>query len=203
MYNEPKDIDIVKRTIEALAKNGITAILAESPNDAKSSALDIIPKDASVMTMTSVTLTELGIDKEINDSGQYNSVRAKLKVLDLKNNEARRREIANAPDISIGSVHAVTEDGKIVIASNTGSQLAAHVYGAKKVIFVVGSQKIVKDIDDAIKRIYEYILPLESERANKAYNSNSGSFVSKLLIINREIQKDRIKIIFVPKNIGF
>ncbi len=107
-----------------------------------------------------------------------------------------------APEYAVGSVHAVTEDGKVLIASATGSQLPAYVYGSKKVIWVVGTQKIVKNTDDGIKRIYEHTLPLESERAKKAYGV-SGSFVAKLLLINKEFEKDRIHLIFVNESIGY
>ena len=93
-------------------------------------------------------------------------------------------------------------DGKVLIASNTGSQLPAYAYGASKVIWIVGTQKIVNDLEDGMKRIYEYTLPLESERAQKAYGV-AGSAVSKLLIVNQEVTPGRITIIFVPENIGY
>jgi hypothetical protein len=86
--------------------------------------------------------------------------------------------------------------------SNTGSQLPAYVYGADKVIFIVGTQKIVKNLDEAMKRVYEYVLPLESERAKKAYGV-PGSFISKVLLINREMNPERIHLIFVNEKLGF
>ena len=103
----------------------------------------------------------------------------------------------------MGSAQSVTETGQLVFASNTGSQLPAYAYGANHVIWVVGTQKIVPDLDTAMKRIYEYILPKESERANKAYNITSGSFVSKLLIINKEIKLGRAIVILVNEVLGF
>ena len=112
------------------------------------------------------------------------------------------QRLGAAPEFVIGSVHAVTQDGKVMIASNSGSQLPAHAYGSSNVIWVVGIQKIVKNIDEGFKRIYEHSLPLESERARKAYNM-PGSFVSKILIINKEIKPGRITIIFVPEILGF
>ena len=95
----------------------------------------------------------------------------------------------------------MTEDGKILVASKTGSQMAAYVYGASHVIFVAGAQKIVKDLDEGIRRIYEHSLPLEEKRAMKAYDV--GSEVNKMLIINKEIQKGRIKMILVNEVLGF
>ena len=121
------------------------------------------------------------------------------------NRETDHREMQRlgaAPEYVIGSVHAVTEDGKVIIASNTGSQLPGYAYSADHVIWVVGAQKIVKNVDEGIKRIYEYVLPLESERAHKAYGVE-GSFVSKLLIMNREPNPNRIKIILIKEPAGY
>ena len=110
-------------------------------------------------------------------------------------------ELGAATKCAIGSVHAVTEDGHILIASNTGSQLSAYVYGAENVIFIVGTNKIVKNTDDGIKRIYEHSFPLENERAKKAYGMNSA--VNKILILNKEFKQNRIKLVFVKEKLGF
>jgi hypothetical protein len=87
-------------------------------------------------------------------------------------------------------------------ASNTGSQLPAYLYGAGTVIFIVGAQKIVKDSETAMKRLYDYVLPLESERAHKAYGV-AGSFVSKQVTIHKEVQPNRIHIILIKEALGF
>lgn len=199
MFDTPKNIDSVNKAIEALKANGISAVFAKDSSDAKSIVLGMIPKDMSVMTMTSVTLDETGIAKELNESGNFASARAKLN----KTNDAKEKKvIANIPDYVVGSVHAVTEDGKVLIASNTGSQLPAYVYTADHVIWVVGTQKIVSNLDEGMKRLYDYVLPLESERAKKAYGV-PGSFISKLLIVNQEITPGRITIVFVPEKLGY
>lgn len=199
IFDTPKSIESVNKAIEALKANGITAVVAKDSNDAKSIVLGMIPKDASVMTMTSVTLDQTGIAQEINESGNFSSARTKLNATEDAN---EKKVIANIPDYVVGSVHAVTEDGKVLIASNTGSQLPAYVYTADHVIWVVGTQKIVDNLDEGMKRLYDYVLPLESERAKKAYGV-PGSFISKLLIINKEINPDRIKIVFVPEKLGY
>ena len=123
--------------------------------------------------------------------------------MDRQTQSREMQKIGSSPEYAIASVHALTQDGKAIIASNTGSQLAAEVYGASNVIWVVGAQKIVQDIDEGFKRIYEYVLPLESDRLNKTYNMTTGSFVSKLLIINREIKPGRIRTIIVKQVLGF
>lgn len=200
--NLATDISITT-TIESLKKNGIEAEAVDTGEQAKEKVLALLPKGAEVMNMSSVTLESLGLVAEIMESGNYDSVKKKLKSMDRKTEGLQMQKIGAAPEYSVASVHAVTEDGHIFIASNTGSQLPADAYGSAHVIFVVGTQKIVKNNDDAFKRIYEYVLPLESEHINKQYNITAGSFVSKLLIINREIVPGRIHVIFVKEILGF
>jgi len=197
LANESK----IERTISALKANGIDALVAENGEEAKRKILERLPVGADVMSMTSVTLDAIGISKEIQDSGKFNSVSKKLFSMDRKTQSSEMRKIGSAPDWAIGSVHAVTEDGNVLIASASGSQLPAYVFGAAHVIWAVGIQKIVKNIEEGIKRIYEYSLPLESERARKAYGV-PGSSVNKLLIINKEMP-GRITLIFVKENLGF
>lgn len=194
--------EVLQQTIAALKENGMEAILAESLEDAKVKALALIPEGAEVMTMTSVTLHELGVDTELNTSGRYQPVRDKLYSMDRATQDVAMRKLGAAPEYVTGSVHAVTEQGQLVIASNTGSQLPAESYGSAHVVYVIGVQKIVANLDEAMKRVYEHSLPLEAERAKKAYGT-TGSNVSKLLIINKEVQPGRITIVFVPGIIGF
>lgn len=194
-----KEIEIV---IKALGVSGIQAFDVETAEEAKEEVLALIPKGAEVFTMTSMTLEEIGVAKEINESGNYNSVRNKLNSMDRKTQRKEMAKLGAVPEYAIGSVHAVTQDGKVLIASNTGSQLAGYVYGSGHVIWVVGAQKIVKNIDEGIRRIYEYSLPLESERAKKAYGV-SGSAVNKLLVINKEVLPNRISVVIVRQKLGF
>lgn len=183
--------EVVQRTIDALKSNGVEAIVVENGAAAKEKVLEMLPKEAEVMTMSSETLKSVGL-------AEIDTVKIKLK--DMKDDLEKKRRGA-APEWSVGSVHAVTEDGKVLIASNTGSQLPAYTYGSQHVIWVVGTQKIVRDLDEGIKRIYEYVLPLESERMNKLYGVPSN--VSKLLIINKEIVPGRIMMVLVKEELGF
>ena len=192
----------ISKTVLALQANGIQAIVVDNKQQAKEKISELLPKGAEVMPMTSVTLDTIGISKEINESGNYNSVRQKLMTMDRKTQSLEMQKLGASPEWTIGSVQAVTEDGHILIASNTGSQLSAYVYGSPHVVWVVGSQKIVTNTDEGIKRIYEHVLPLESERVKKAYGMERSN-VSKLLIINKEIKPNRITVIFVKESLGF
>lgn len=200
-WNTIPSEEIIQRTVKALNENGIEASVVGDGEQAKEKALSFIPTGAEVMTMTSVTLDALGISSEINTSGNYDAVKPKLMSMDRDTQGKEMQKLGSAPEYSIGSVHAVTEGGKILIASNTGSQIPGYVYGSSHVIWVVGAQKIVKDVDEGFKRLYEYTLPLESERAHKAYGM-PGSFISKLLIINKE-KPGRIRMIIVRETLGF
>ncbi len=200
-WNTVANTATIEKTAAALKEHGIDVIVVENNEEAKKKALELVPQKAEVMTMTSETLRETGLEQEINNSGNYDTIKAKLALMDRTTQNSQMQKLGAAADYSIGSVHAVTEDGKVVIASNSGSQLPGYAYGSSHVIWVVGAQKIVKNLDEGIKRIYEYVLPLESERAHKAYGVD-GSFVSKLLIFNKE-RPGRITMILVKQPLGF
>lgn len=203
MWNKLADQESIDKTITNLKTNGIDSFVVENSKRAKEKVLEIIPEGAEILTQTSTTLEAIEVLEDLNESGKFNSVRNKLNSMDRSTQGLEMQKLGAGPDWTIGSVHGVTEEGHVFIASNTGSQLSSYGGGANHVIWVIGSQKIVKDDAQAQKRIYEYVLPLESERANKAYNITTGSNVSKLLIVNKEVKKGRITIIFVKEVLGF
>lgn len=202
MWDKLASDEVVGRAVKALVANGIDTVVCESREAAKAKVLEMIPEGSEVMTMTSMTLEEVGLSEVLNESGKYVSERNKLYSLDREKNGHEMKVIGAVPKWCVGSVHAVTEAGELVIASNTGSQLGAYAYGAERVVWVVGAQKIVKNLDEALKRIYEYTLGLESERARKAYGV-AGSNVSKLLVINKEIVPGRVSLVLVREKLGF
>ena len=192
----------IEKVIASLKNGGIDALVVENGQLAKEKVLEMLPKGAEVMTMSSQTLEAIGVTKEINESGSYDSIKAKLAGMDRNTQGREMQRLGAAPDWAIGSVHAVSEDGHIFIASNTGSQLASYAYSAGHVIWVVGTQKVVKNWDEGIKRIYEYSLLKESERQKVKGNPN-GSNVSKLLVISKEFKPQRITMILVKERLGF
>jgi hypothetical protein len=201
-FSELAADESIAKTREALEKNGIEVFVLENGLKAKEKALETIPGGAEIMNMSSVTVDSIGLAKEINESGLYSSVRNKLKEMSAQGGSATGgKKLGAAPEWTVGSVHAVTEDGKVIIASATGSQLPAYAYGSSHVIWIVGAQKIVKDLDEGMKRIYEYVLPLESERAMKAYGQVSS--VNKILIVEKEVTPRRITMIIVKEKLGF
>lgn len=202
MWNKIANDKTIGKTAEALKENGIEAIIVQDGNAAKEKVLQFIPKGAQVMVMSSETLIAIGLDKEIDESGNYDSVRNKLNSMNRETQGREMQMLGAAPEWAIGSAHAVSENGEVLVASNTGSQLPAYAYGSDHVIWVIGAQKIVKDTNAGIKRIYDYVLPLESKRVQKAYGMPHSN-VSKLLIFNKELRPGRITAILVKEVLGF
>ncbi len=192
----------VDNTVESLRSNGLEVFVVDNGEEARKKVLELLPLGAEVMTATSITIDTIGVSREILESGKYDSVRNKLDSMDRKTQGAEMKKLGATPQYILGSVHAVTEDGKVLVASASGSQLPAYSYGSNKVIWVVGTQKIVKNMEECMKRIYEHSLPLESERARKVYGI-AGSSVNKLFILNKESQPGRITMILVKERLGF
>ena len=195
------DDETINRAVAALKASGVEAVVVENGQEAKQKVFAIIPEGAEVMNMSSVTLDTTGIAKEIVESGRYNSVRNQLTKMDRQTQNLEMQKLGAGPDWAVGSVHAITQDGKVLIASNTGSQLPAYAYGSAHVVWVVGAQKVVKNLEEGMQRIYEYSLPLENERAKKAYGMESN--VSKILILNKEISPGRVSMVIVKEKLGF
>jgi L-lactate utilization protein LutC len=190
----------VERAAKTLAANGIQTFITANGEEAKAKLFEFIPAGAEVFTGTSRTLDALGVPDEV--AKRYDSVRVRLAEMDPQTQNREMVIMGAVPEYMVGSVHAVTETGCVLIASNTGSQLAGYAASAEHVIWVVGTQKIVPDIDEAIKRVYEYTYPLEDLRAQEAYGGMHSN-ISKLLIVMREINPERTKLIFVKENLGF
>src|SRR5947209_250163 len=197
----------IARTAAALETNGMRAIVVDTGDEARHQVFSLLPAGAQVLTMTSRTLETIGVAEEINEPAElaaaprYDALRPKLMQMDMQTQWPEMRRMGASPDYAVGSVHAVTEQGEVFVASFSGSQLAAYISGAGSVIWVVGSQKIVPDRDAAFRRIYEYSYPREDERAREAYGMSSG--VNKVMIVNREFMPDRITVILVKQELGF
>jgi L-lactate utilization protein LutC len=194
------DDETLAATVVALEEHGVSVEVVDGLDAAREAVLARIPEGASVMTNTSVTLEETGIASAINDGGPYESVRNKMLALDYATQAQEMKAIAGQADFALGSVHAVTSDGSLVIASASGSQLAAYAWGAANVIFVIGAQKLVPTLDAARERIFQHSLKLEDARAYAAYGQNSS--VGKILEIHQELP-GRIHAVLIRQKIGF
>jgi acyl-CoA hydrolase len=195
------DEDALQVTVVALEEHGFSVEVADDLDAARLAVLARIPAGASVMTNTSVTLAETGIADAVNEGGsRWRSARNEMFALDFATQAQQMKVIGGQADYALGSVHAVTRDGTLVIASASGSQLASYVWGAANVIFVIGAQKLVPTLAAAHERIYQHSLPLEDVRAQAAYGQHSQ--VGKVLEIHQELP-GRIHVVLIRQQVGF
>ena len=197
---EEPDAQDLAAAVVALEEHGFSVEVVDELDAARSAVLARIPDGSSVMTSTSVTLQEAGIADAINDGGPYQSARNKILALDFGTQAQEMKAIGVQPDYVLGSVHAVTRDGTLVIASASGSQLASYAWGATSVIFVIGAQKLVPTLEAAHERIYQHSLKLEDARAQAAYGQHS--YVGKVLEIHQDLP-GRIHIVLIRQPVGF
>jgi LUD domain len=194
------DDETLAATVVALEEHGFSVEVVDDLDDARDAVLTRIPEGATVMTNTSVTLEATGIAEAINNSGRYDSARNRMLALDFTTQMQEMKAIAGQPDFALGSVHAVTREGTLVIASASGSQLASYAWGAANVIFVIGTEKLVPNLETARERIYEHSLKLEDARALAAYGMNSR--VGKILEIHQE-DPGRTHLVLVRQLVGY
>lgn len=194
------DDQTLAATVVALEEHGFSVEVVDDLDAAREAVLARIPEGSSVMTNTSVTLEETGIADAINDGGPYESARNKMFALDFATQLQEMKAIAGQPDYALGSVHAITRDGTLVIASASGSQLASYAWGADNVIFVVGAQKLVPRLEAAHERVVEHSLKLEDARAYAAYGQNSR--IGKILEIHQE-DPGRVHVVLIRQAVGF
>lgn len=199
-FARPVSSEQIAAAAAALTAKGMNALVVESRTEARSRILDVLPEGAEVFTSLSRTLDTLGLSEEINASSRYTSLRPQLRGLDREKQGRQWRKLMASPEYVIGSVHAVTTQGQVLIASASGSQLASYVFGASHVIWVVGAQKIVRDLDEGLRRIREYSYPLEHERMHAL--NGTGSKISKILLVEGE-WPGRISVILVKEALGF
>ena len=201
LFSQIASEEQIARTAEALKANGFRVLIAEDAEEAKKLFFENIPGGAQVHTSASQTLERIGIMDEVEKSGRFDAIRPKIRAMNRETQGNQIRRLGASPDYMAGSVHAVTEDGHVLIASMSGSQIGPYAFGAGKVVWVVGAQKIVADVAEGLRRVEEYVFPLEDERARRAYGRHSA--INKLLIYNAEAQPGRVTLILVKRALGF
>jgi hypothetical protein len=200
-FADPAPAQRLERAAAALTAHGFTVEILDDAAAARTRITDLIPEGASVFTGASETLRLSGIDDDINASGRYDAVRSRGRALDRATQMAEIWRLMSTPDVIVGSVHAVTETGSLVIASASGSQLPGYAGGAARAIWIVGAQKVVPDLSTALRRVEDHCLPLESARARAAYGSPSA--INRLLILNAELEPGRGTVLLLREAIGF
>lgn len=195
------DEETIARTAHALDRSGIRTSVVDTAADAVREVMNLLPDGAEVFTSTSTTLDTIGLSAAINDSPRFHAVHPEVLRMDRQTQGRAIRKLRAAPDTIVGSVHAITADGQLLIASASGSQLGPYAWTSARVIWVAGTQKLVANLEEGLRRIEEYCLPLENQRALRVYGS--GSVIGKVLIVNREENPDRLRMILVREKLGF
>jgi YkgG family uncharacterized protein len=200
-FARPAPAERLERAAAALTAHGFTVEILDDAAAARTRIKDLIPDGASVFTGASETLRLSGIEEDINASGRYDAIRARGLTMDRTTQLAEIWRLMSTPDVIVGSVHAVTETGSLVIASASGSQLPGYAGGSLRAIWVVGAQKVVPDLATALRRVEEHCLPMESARAQTVYGGPSA--INRLLILNAEPDPGRGTVLLLRQPIGF
>ena len=203
--NEWKKIvndETLNKTVEAIKQRGINVIVVDNKEKALSKIKELIPKGAEVMNGSSTTLNEIGFSDYLNSGkhGLKNLHEEIFKEKDMAKQMDLRRKSVTA-EYFLGSLNAISKTGELVACDASGSRVTAYPFAAKNLILVAGTQKITSSLDEAIKRVREYVYPLENERAKKAYGMSSA--IGKWVIIEKEIIPNRTTLILVKEKLGF
>ena len=199
-FASPASEETIQRVAQRIRERNIEVVVVDDGDQARKAVLERLPEGAEVHSGRSKTLQDAGIFDAIHDESRYHALRPRMYKMDRQTQAREIRKLVSAPDFMLGSVNAVTEDGVLVAASATSSQLGPYASTAGKVILVVGSQKIVPDLETALRRIHNYVLPWEDAQIRKMMNR--GSFVGKILLVEREGVNGRMTVILVRQPIG-
>ncbi|MGD0877898.1 MAG: lactate utilization protein [Anaerolineales bacterium] len=199
------DTDQLQRTMETVKARGIKVELVETKEAALTRLQVLIPAGAVVMTGGSVTLTQIGFDALlISGNHPWRNFKADLLAEKDPAKQFVLRLQGTQAEYFLGSVNAISETGELVFASATGSQLPAYSFTSRNIIWVAGAQKIAATLDEALRRVREYVLPMEDQRQKNAGNNN-GTFIGKILIMEREpaYLRRNLTLILVNEVLGF
>ncbi len=200
VFTTPASEQALQRVVIGLKGRNVEAVIVDTADEARRLVSERLPQGAEVYSGKSKTLQDAGIMDMVQDPRTYDALRPRLLKMDRQTQAREIRKLIAAPDFMLGSVNAVTEDGILVAASATASQLGPYAYTSGKLILVIGSQKVVPDLETALRRIREYVLPWEDQQVRALVPT--GSFVGKILIIEREWITGRVEVILVRNPIG-
>jgi L-lactate utilization protein LutC len=198
------DEETVGRTISALKSRGISAEFVPNRKKALDAVTRLIPEGSELMTASSRTLDEIGF-LALLKSGKHQWT-SQNDLINSEKDPAKRAELRRRNvnvDYFLGSVHAITESGETIVASASGSQIPSYAFTSKNVIWVAGTQKIVPNLEEGLRRIREHSLDLESARMKSL--GFPGSMIAKILIVEREpaMLGRKVSMILVSEKLGF
>lgn len=191
----------LSRAADALASRGFGVEILADAAMARARVRDLLQEGTAVLTSASETLRLSGITDDVNASGRYRAIGPLAMSLDRATRMDDIRALTAAPDAVVGSVAAVTETGSLLAASASGSQIPSYGGGAALRIWVVGAQKVVPDLETALRRIETYAYPLEDARARAVYGQPSA--MNEILIVNGEPFPGRTRVLLLRQAIGY
>jgi hypothetical protein len=203
-YGELVGQDMVDKAVKALADHNFMPESVATGADAFARIKELIPAEASVMNGASKTLDEIGFTDYLKGGEHgWNNLHASVLAETDPAKQAELRKHAVVSDWYLGSAHAVTAEGEMLIASNTGSQLPHLAYTSPNIILVVSTKKIVPTLADAFDRLNTFVLPLEDARIQQVYGVHTTH--AKTLILHKEGARStrKIHILFVNEKLGF
>lgn len=176
-----------------LRERNFEVLIVDSAAEAKAAVMARIPEGAEVHAGKSKTLEDAGIFQELMESDSYDFIRKRTMKMDRQTQGKEIRKLSAAPDFMLGSVQAVTQAGQLVVASASGSQIGPYSSAAGKLILVVGSQKIVPDLETALRRLREYVMPYEDARLRE--QMGIGTKLTRILIMEMDFNPGRTTIV--------
>lgn len=203
-YTTLASSESVERVVKALTVNRFQPVVIGSGPEALEYIKTHIPKGASVMNGSSTTLEEIGfVDYLKAGAHGWNNLHANVLAETDKEKQADLRRHSVVSAYYLGSVHALSETGELVIASNTGSQLSHLAYTSPHLILVISTKKIVPSLSAAMERLEKHVLPLEDEHMKKLYGS--GTQHNKTLILHGEspMMARTATVLLVNEKLGF
>lgn len=199
-----------EKLITGLSKRKMNGYFVQDRKEALKKTLSLIPYNSRIGFGGSVTLEEVGILDEIRNRDDF-YLYDRTKVHDKKKSRILHIQMFSS-DVFLSGTNAITEKGQLVNVDGIGNRTAMIVYGPKKVIIIIGKNKITSDLDSAINRIKKVALPLDLKRV-KEMSKNSPIFSSinwteetiwgHISIIERQLNPDRIHVIIVNEDLGF
>jgi hypothetical protein len=199
-FTTPASNERIERVAGALERHKIEAVIVATGAEARERVLAMIPDGAEVHWGLSRTLDDIGLTKDLLAEGRYDALRPRYLTMDRATQGREIRKMIATPDFMLGSVQAVTDDGALIVVSYSGSQIGPYSGGAGRVILVVGSQKIVADLDEGLERVREHVLPYEDARLQAQLGVPTK--LAKLLVMYEEPRPGRVTVVLVREPVG-
>jgi hypothetical protein len=201
-WNRIPDQPTIEKVLAGMRERNFNPVVVPDRQSALEKLKQMIPAGSEVMTGGSTTLEEIGfIDLLASNKHPWRNLKDKVFAEKDPQKQLALRRAATLSEYFLGSVQAITEAGQVLGTDAWGSRQGGYVYSAKNVIWVVGLNKIVTDLDMALKRLREHCVPLEDARMKKI--GAPGTFIGKIVIYEREVVPQRVSTILVKEKLGF